>query len=356
MNDLLVCDALEVPLGRDRSVLVEAVRVREGETVAILGPNGAGKSSLLEALAGLRPHGGRIHRSGESAFLPQRPVLFRGTVLRNAALPLLMRGEARREAEARAREALAALGVEHLASRRAHGLSGGEARRVALARALSADPDVLLLDEPFGGLDVSSRTALLDDAATLAVHGRSGRPRGVVVVTHDAEEVLAIADRVLVLVQGRLAQQGPVEDVFGRPADETVAEIVGAENILFGRARRISDGVSAVEIDEVTFEAAGVEDVTGEVVAVIRPEAITILPQEAGRVGSARNLLHGVVRSVQRRSRVTRVVVDVGSVRLAAAVVPGSVDELGLSPGRQVGVSIKATAVHVLPRHPSSRG
>jgi tungstate transport system ATP-binding protein len=229
------CRDLVVSHGNRVLLEVAGLEVAAGTTLAVLGPNGAGKSTLLRALA----HLGGLNRTGDvlldghpatssqlraaTAAVFQRPVLQRASVLDNAAAGLRLRGIARREAQQRARPWLRGLGVAHLADQHARTLSGGEAQRVAIARALAVEPRVLLLDEPFTGLDATSRADLIADLRT--VLRRLGA--AVLLVTHDREEALALADRTALLIAGRLRQLGETAHVLEAPADADCASLLG---------------------------------------------------------------------------------------------------------------------------------
>jgi ABC-type sulfate/molybdate transport systems ATPase subunit len=225
-----------------REVLaIERLDVAAGERLAVLGPNGAGKTTLLRLLAGLEtPSAGRVEIDGVGvskgghelrrriAYATQRPQLLSTSVRRNVELPLRWRGVARAERRRIALEALGRLGVAHLAERRAAALSGGEAQRVSLARALAIEPDLLLLDEPAAGLDAEARGRFLDD---LEAALRDGRVT-VLHVSHRADEALRLADRVAILSGGVVRQLGTPSSVVRRPADATVAKLVGYENVV----------------------------------------------------------------------------------------------------------------------------
>ena len=198
--------------------------LRRGEVVALLGPNGAGKSTLLAALAGLLPAaGGTLERHGRVAAGLQAPALARRSARANVEAALAWWGVPRAERRERALAALNGMGARALAERPAGALSGGEARRVHLARALALAPDALLLDEPFAGLDVPTRAELLYDAASAL----RTADRATLVVVHDRAEAWALADRVAVMLGGRIAADGGPREVLTRPPSPEVAEFVG---------------------------------------------------------------------------------------------------------------------------------
>lgn len=226
---LLGCEDLVVQRGGRDVVHGVTLELRAGEIVALLGPNGAGKSTLLDALGGALPAAsGRIERSGRVAIALQAPDLARRSVRTNVTLALAWWGVPRAERTERATEALRMIGAEHLADRAASALSGGERRRVHLARAIAVRPDVLLLDEPFAGLDAEVRAALLEDARS-AVRSSA---RATLVVVHDRAEAWALADRLLVLIDGSLLADGPPHDVLERPPNPTVARFLGYDGLL----------------------------------------------------------------------------------------------------------------------------
>ncbi|MFM9108518.1 MAG: ABC transporter ATP-binding protein [Chloroflexota bacterium] len=238
---------------RDRLTLdLETLAVAPGERVAIVGPNGAGKTTLLHVAALLLdPEAGEVRLGGEAAagrnrerlrrqtaILLQQPALFRATALENVALGPRLRGAARGEARAAARDWRSRGGAEPRAGRRPATLSGGEARRVALARAFAAGPRLLLLDEPFSPLDAATRAALLPDlAGALSDSGAAA-----VLVTHDLREAAAFGDRLGVLLAGRLEQIGAPAGTLARPGSLAAARVLGVENLLPGVAVRDGAG------------------------------------------------------------------------------------------------------------------
>lgn len=221
-----------------RTILdVPRLQLADGTVLAALGRNGAGKSTLLRAIGGLaEPTRGTIMLSGSpstagdrrrliSAVL-QRPLLRRGTVSSNIEAGLRFRGIERHERAARTDKWLEALELSHLADRDVHRLSGGEAQRVSLARALALSPRLLLLDEPFASLDIPTKGELLADLrAAIENEGCA-----VLFVSHDHHEASLLADRVAILHQGRILQEGPMAHVYDQPFDTTSAELVGYRN------------------------------------------------------------------------------------------------------------------------------
>jgi ABC-type Fe3+/spermidine/putrescine transport system ATPase subunit len=277
---------------------VEALALEAGGVLAVLGPNGAGKSTLLRSLAGLEPVlAGRIERrvDGPVAMVFQRPVAFSGSVLHNLRVALSGQRLSRREARVRVDEALDHFGIAALASRRAATLSGGELRRLALARAFALRPAVLLLDEPFDALDAAGQEALTHDLRRAI----AGSEVAVAVVTHDLRRALLLADRVAVLLEGRLAQQGAREEVLARPATPAVARLVGMSNLIPGVLHAAAGELASVFVDEqhaIAVESAPDASLApgAAVWAGIRPERLKL---DVGR-GEGLPIGKGVVRSV----------------------------------------------------------
>ena len=228
-----------------------SLRFPTGELTALLGPSGSGKTSLLRIIAGLeQADRGQVFFEGEDAtrrdakqrrvgFVFQHYALFRHlSVLENVAFGLRVRPRATRPAEAEIRERVMSLlrlvQLDWLADRRPSQLSGGQRQRVALARALAVEPKVLLLDEPFGSLDAKVRQELRRWLRRLHDEIRVTS----VFVTHDQEEALEVADRVVVMNQGRVEQVGTPQEVFDRPATPFVMAFLGDVNVFHGRVQR----------------------------------------------------------------------------------------------------------------------
>lgn len=352
---------LVVERGGREVVRVDQLALGPREVLAVLGPNGAGKTSLLLALAMLIPSRGTLRLDGavvadalayrrRLGVVLQRPLLLDRTVRDNAALGLALRGIGRSDRERAAGAALERLGVAALAGRRATRLSGGEAQRVALARALAPAPDVLLLDEPFTGLDAPTASALIADL------GRVLHETGVaaIVVTHSRDEALALADHVAVLIDGRIRQRASTDEVFGRPADEGVASFVGVENVLPGTIERSNDEVTLVRVGARTLSVTEQPPAGGaSVLLLVAPDEIVI--SRARGASSERNALEARITAIEPLGRRMRVTLDC-SFPLIAHVTRQSVRELSLAVGDTVIASFKATEPHLLPRRPGGDG
>jgi tungstate transport system ATP-binding protein len=350
---------LRVRRGGSFVLQVPRLEVAAGETLAVLGLNGAGKSTLLEVLALLRPpdagevrilgertrcRGGRQALRRRLGLALQDPFLLLGSILDNVALPLRLRGVSPVEARRRAQAWLERLGVGHLAGRASHAASGGEARRVSLARALVTEPDLLLLDEPFSALDPPTHDALLRDFQRALPPGA-----GVVLVTHDRSEALDLAQQVAVLQAGRLLQWGPARDLFRAPASEEVAALVGLDTILRGTVRSSGQGLIAIEVAPgVLVEAAGDAAPGSRVTLCIHPEEVTLERPGPGTRSTARNLFPALIRSLAPHGPGRRVTLDC-PFPLVALVTLRSVEELQLGPGERISASFKASAVHLFP-------
>ncbi|PZG23720.1 ABC transporter ATP-binding protein [Nonomuraea aridisoli] len=234
------CRDLRVHAGGRELLSVPELHVSSGRTLAVLGPNGAGKSTLLRALGLLSSHrvSGEILLDGRPATrslmrhalvaVLQRPILRRGTVAANVISGLRFRGVSRREAQARAWPWIEALGLASLAGRDARSLSIGEAQRVSITRALAVGPKVLLLDEPFSGLDSTTRADLLADLRAAL----TGQPTATILVTHDRQEALALAEDTALLIKGRIRQHGSTAEVLDHPGDADTARLLGFTNLL----------------------------------------------------------------------------------------------------------------------------
>jgi molybdate transport system permease protein len=318
-----------------------------GEVVAVVGPNGAGKSTLLGALAGTLPAGGSAVVDGVDllplpperrpvGWVPQAGLLFPHlTAAGNVAYGLRARGVRRAPARAAAAEWLDRLGVGRLAGSRVGELSGGEAARVALARALAVQPRLLLLDEPLASLDVATRT----DVRRLLRATLAGGSTVTLLVTHDPVDAVAVADRVVVLEGGRVVQDAPVSEVLAAPRSPWVAELIGL-NAWAGTVR--AGTVTVTAGGRVVAADAGAER---QVLALVAPSAVAL--HRAEPAGSPRNVLVGPVTSTAFLAERVRVTVAT-TPPVTAEVTAASAAELRLADGGDVWAAFKATEVRLV--------
>jgi len=326
----------------------------DGETVAVLGPNGAGKSTLLRILAGLLGvdrgfvaiDGVTVDDPATGTFVVPEDrnvgVVFQDyllfphlSVLENVAFGLRSRGVGRVDARVRASEWLARVGMADRGRERPTTLSGGQQQRVALARALVTEPRLLLLDEPLAALDVGTRTELRRDLRAHLATFRGAR----VIVTHELLDAVALADRLVVLEHGRIAQSGAVADVAGRPRSRYVADLVGT-NLFHGVGRG-----TTVRTDQ-GGDVVTAEPADGAAYIAIHPNAVSL--DRAHPEGSPRNVWRGNVVGTDLLGDRVRVHLA-GPVRLVAEVTAVALAELGLHDGSELWASVKATEVDVYP-------
>lgn len=323
-----------------------------GMTTALLGPNGAGKSTVVDVLAGLLPlDDGHLEVGGEvvdepavGRFVPARDrvvgVVFQDgllfdhmTVLDNVAFGPRSRGATRADAAARASAWLERVAIAELAPRRPAELSGGQAQRVALCRALATDPRLLLLDEPLSALDVGGRASL---RRSLAAHlGDLEAAR--LLVTHDPIEAFLLADRVAILEHGRITQVGTPDDIRQRPRTVYAAELAGT-NLLRGTAR-----AGEVTVGRHVLQVAD-SSAAGAVLLTVHPHAVALARTRPA--GSPRNVWQGRVELVEQLGDRVRVAAR-HPVPITAEVTPRAVAELGITPGATVWFSVKATEITV---------
>jgi tungstate transport system ATP-binding protein len=357
---VMVARDLTVVRGGRTLVLVRSFEVHAGLVHVLLGPNGAGKSTLLKALNGLEQAGGTLEFEGRAirgsaarlalrrrtAAVAQKPYLLSTSVLNNVASGLRYRGVRRSEAHVAAMEALELLGVAHLAGRKPARLSGGEAQRVSIARALACDPKVLFLDEPIAALDPPTRRNLVDDLMRIL----DQRGIAAVWVTHDRDEALAVGDNVTFMERGEVVQSGPALEVFSRPATESFAGFLGLDTYLEGTVILEDAGDLRFVLDTGQELSCG-EAPLGHAVACIPPEDVVLLTAAPEHNMSLRNVLHGTVREVRPDGRLLRVVVAADGLDVAALVTKAAFEELGLIVGSPVAAAFKAAALHPIPRH-----
>ena len=369
--------AFELP---ERDVVVN-LEVEAGRTTALIGPNGSGKSTVCSVVAGLldaeNGHvvlGGRVLdgpggfvRAGrrQVALLSQEPGVFTHmSVLGNVVFALRCQGVGHLEATRRARAELAAVGADHLASRSGGALSGGQAARVALARALATGPRLLVLDEPMAALDVTAR----QEMRRLVSRRCAEEGLTLLLVTHDVLDLTALAEDVVVLDRGRVVEQGPTARVLSAPRSDFVAHLTGTAvltgvvdgdaeapglrlpsgRVVHGRPREdAADGHVGEQSHRDSHDEVLRPGAPG--IALVPPDAVALYRQAPQ--GSPRNVLTGRVTGLERSGALVSVRLELEEgQRLSAAVTAGAVAELGITEGREVCCVIKAVQVRILAR------
>jgi sulfate transport system ATP-binding protein len=342
MSDGIAAEGLTKSFGSFRAVDDVSFRAEDGKITALLGPSGSGKSTVLRMIAGLeRPDAGCIWVGNEEqtakrvqerrfGFVFQHYALFRHmTVRQNVAFGLSVRKEPRRDQQTRVDDLLELVQLAGLADRYPEQLSGGQRQRVALARALAPRPKVLLLDEPFGALDARVRQELrrwLD-----ALHRELGVTS--LLVTHDQEEALELANQVVVMHRGRIEQIGSAEEVYNRPASPFVAGFVGSANVLHGSVweGHVHFGRSAVA------GAHHLED-GAEAIAYVRPHDIRL---------SVAAMPMAFPVTVERRTDLgwaSKVHLRLADGQELIAQLPNE-ELMGINPGREVQASLRNAKV-----------
>lgn len=350
---------LRVNRGREFNLFIDHLDLIQGEVLAIIGPNGAGKSTFLLAISKqLIPETSSIRFLGQPldqmkdlefrrniALVLQEPLLLDTSVYDNIATGLRFRGVSKSDQNKRVKVWLSRLDIEHLEDHPASQLSGGQAQRVSLARAMVLKPTLLLLDEPFRALDTPTRTALIADLCTiLAETGTT-----TIFITHDQEQALSIGDRIAVFLGGRMRQVGTPQSVFSSPIDTDVANFLGVENVLPGHVVNSEEGKMTVDVKGQQLEAIGKVESGREVLFCLRPEDITIWKIPDIPISSARNHLSGRVSSITNQGPLLQINIDCGF-PLVVLITRASAEELEITLGMEVSAAFKASAVHLIPR------
>jgi molybdate transport system ATP-binding protein len=334
-----------------------ALDVGPAETVTLMGPSGAGKSTCLALIAGLaRPDRGRVRCGSETwcdtdagrdlppearrvGMLFQDYALFPHLSARaNVTYGPLARGATRAEAARAADRWLERLGLSSAADRRPADLSGGERQRAALARALASGARALLLDEPFGALDVATRSVVRSELR--AVLREAALPA--LLVTHDPVDALALGDRIAVLEAGRLTQAGTHEELWQHPRSAFVADLAGRN--LYAVQVPPGTGLKEVRAGRLVFHVLA-DAVAGDAFLVFAPSDVTLSAQRGA--ASAQNVFASTVRELRPGGGRAFVLLEAAGAAMTAEVTREAAAALALGPGREVFAAVKATAIRV---------
>ena len=332
----------------------------------LFGASGSGKTTTLKSISGIvRPDTGRISIGDEVLFDSEQridlPIRARGvgyvfqdlalfphlTALANVEFGMSRVPHADRRRRAGAM--MEALHITHTARRKPRGISGGEAQRIALARALSCQPRLLLLDEPLSAIDEATKLSIISDLKSL--NREMNLP--ILYVTHNREEAVSLGERVIVFERGRVVARGLPLEVFGTPITSSVARLTGVENIFSGRVLSKSepDGTMTVEISDVIgwcrVDVPFGNQATGEAVTVAVPSGDILLATEEPRSTTLRNRLKGRICAIEERMNRSVVSVESG-VSWNASVTPQAVRELGLSEGQEIWLAFKTHSCYLL--------
>jgi tungstate transport system ATP-binding protein len=338
---------------------IREFQVWQGRILALIGPNGAGKSTLLLMLAGLlKPGQGKFYFQGRpvesridlamlrrnAAVVFQEPLLLNSSVYENVAIGLKFRRLKNEEIRKNVQSALDYFGISQLAKRSAKTLSGGEAKRVSLARAFAIKPQIILLDEAFNSLDPPTRETVIDDLKQILEETKITA----VLASHDREETLRLAQDVSVMNSGNIVQSGKTAEIFNQPDSEFVANFVGTESILEGTVNSCASGHMVISINGKVIEAVGDCSIGQKVYCCLRPENVTMSNYTQGKI-SARNIFEAKVQKIIRQGFFYKLTLDCGFPLVAYITIP-SCEDLGIAKGGTVIASFKATAVHVIRR------
>jgi tungstate transport system ATP-binding protein len=335
--------------------------INDGEIFTFIGPSGSGKTTVLRLIDILeRPTSGKILIAGtdvtklsdrekvrvrrKMSMVFQKPSPLRGSVYANVAMGLQFRKVKTDEISRSVTESLELVGLKGYEGRKAITLSGGEMQRVAIARALTTKPNILLLDEPTANLDPVSTETIESVIGDLT--NRFGIT--VVLSTHDMVQGQRLANRIAVVIDGRIGQIGTSKQIFYQPMNRAVAHMVGVEDILDGVVTENEAGLAAIDVNGVRIIACSEASPGTPVTLYMRPEDITLYEKDNIR-SSAQNKFTGRVIEVVPIGPTVRLKVDAG-VKLSAVITQRSFEELGLDVGNETELTFKASAIHVVQR------
>lgn len=334
--------------------------INTGDVLALIGPTGAGKTTLLRILDLLeKPHYGQVYFDGvevnksrelqlkarrKMAYVHQKPATFTTNVFNNVAYALKWRHIKKAAVKSKTEGVLELVGLAGYEHRNAKTLSGGETQRLAIARALVTEPEVLFLDEPTANMDPISVSKIEEVLA----HVIEKKKTTVVMATHDMSQGQRLARVIGVLINGELAQIGTSIEIFTMPKSKEVAEFVGVENILNGEVVGKEGELTNIKVNGCIINTVNNFDVGEKVYILIRPEVIVF--SLSADATSARNVLKGKVNSMTTVGHMVRLEVDCGF-SLLGTVTKHAAQDLNIAIGKEVYAAFKATAIHTIKRY-----
>ena len=357
-NCVLNVQGLRVDRGGINVLDIPEFSLYENEFVTLIGPNGCGKSTLLlSMMCLLKRVTGRIVFKGQEvdtdrqaldyrrkiAMVLQDPLLYDTTIYDNVASGLKIRGVGRSEIKTRVTRVMKHFNLSHMAHRHARKLSGGEARRVSLARAFAVEPDMIFFDEPFANLDPPTRQALSADMLKII------RETGIssILVTHDQSEALRLSDRIVVMNKGKIVQTGTPVEVMNNPVNEFVGHFVGMETIMEGVVKQTLQGHMVVSVAGAEIEVTGEAPEGKEVYLGVRPENVVVDITRPMKAPETRNVFPAKITEISSLGPFLRVNLDCGF-SLVAYLTREAFASLKLEAGKEVFASFKATAAHLI--------
>lgn len=329
------------------------LKIKKGDSTALVGPTGSGKTVLLRLIDLLeKPSSGKIYFEGLDAnesskrsleirrqigMVFQKPLAFKASVYENVAYGLKIRGDTK-NLDGRVKEILEVIGLEGYDNRNALKLSGGETQRLALARAMITDPKLLLLDEPTANLDPISTNKMEELIAKINQKFETT----IILTTHDLSQGQKLADRMIILDNGRISQTGTPEEIFRKPKDKFVADFIGIPNLMTGEAETDHNGLISIKTNFIRIFT--LTEKKGIVNFSVRPDEITVSKEKIQT--SARNTINGQVKEISDTGYNIKLLVDTGEL-FTVFITRESLEELNISVGTSVWLYFKASAVHV---------
>lgn len=356
MENILTVKNLSVTIKGKELINVEKFEIREGSVIAVIGENGAGKTTFLLTLASLiKPTTGEIwfynkqigKQISQKDFRKQIAVVFQEnflldkSVYENVAIGLKFRNFSERLIKDRVDDILKLLKIHEIKERKAKDLSGGEAKRVSIARALVIEPKILILDEPFSSLDSISKESIIIDM------GRLIKEKNIttLISTHDKYEALRLADYISAFEKGKIIQEGTKDEVLHYPKNSFIASFAGVENILEGEVIEKKEGGFIARVLNTVVEGVGDFEVGKKVYLCIRPENIFLSKSEMKT--SVRNLFKGKIIEINNFGYYYRITIDC-NFSLISYITKTSFAEMCINIGDEIFVGFKATSIHTI--------